>query len=62
MAVERMAYSIAEVLEAVPISRATLMRMLAAKQIQSVKLGRRTLIPREELERLLREGPRKVAA
>lgn len=62
VAVERMAYSIQEVLEAVPVSRATLMRALAAGQIRSVKLGRRTLIPRDELERLLRDGVRTVAA
>ena len=38
------------------ISRSTLYRLEAANKIRLLRIGRRTLIPADEIERLIKEG------
>ena len=38
------------------ISRSTFYRLEAANKIKLLRIGRRTLIPADEIERLLKEG------
>jgi excisionase family DNA binding protein len=38
------------------ISRSTFYRLEAASKIRLLRIGRRTLIPADEIERLLKEG------
>jgi len=38
------------------ISRSTFYRLEAAEKIKLLRIGRRTLIPADEIERLLKEG------
>ena len=38
------------------ISRSTLYRLEAANNIRLLRIGRRTLIPADEIERLIKEG------
>jgi excisionase family DNA binding protein len=38
------------------ISRSTFYRLEAANKIKLIRIGRRTLIPADEIERLLKEG------
>jgi len=62
--VEKMAYTIAEACEATGLSDDTLYRRHAAGEITMRKAGRRTLIPKADLERLiasLPELPRRAA-
>jgi excisionase family DNA binding protein len=40
------------------ISRSTFYRLEAAEKIKFLRIGRRTLIPASEIERLLKEGVR----
>jgi len=49
----RVAYSVEEVRRALGIGRNTIYDMIAMGKIQSVKAGRRTLIPATALERYL---------
>jgi excisionase family DNA binding protein len=58
---ERLAFTLAEALEIVPISRSTLKRLIAEGAVKPIRLGRRVLIPRGELERLAREGATPVS-
>lgn len=51
---ERMAFSPGEFAFAVGLSLSTVHRRLAAGEIKFARSGRRVLIPREELERLVR--------
>lgn len=38
------------------VSRSTFYRLEAAEKIKLIRIGRRTLIPADEIERLLKEG------
>ena len=40
------------------VSRSTFYRLEAANKIKLLRIGRRTLIPADEIERLLKEGVR----
>lgn len=55
--VEKLAYTIAEACHATGLSDDTLYRKDAAGEITMKKAGRRTLIPRADLERLIEELP-----
>ena len=50
----RTAYSLDEVAQSLGLSRSTLYSEMAAGRLQTVKLGRRRLVPARELERLVR--------
>jgi len=50
------AYSPAEAAGQLSISRSTLYGLISAGQLRRVKIGRRTLIPATEIDRLLNEG------
>ena len=50
-------YSVAEVAEALGLSRTTVDRRIADGSIPSLKLGHRRLIPADAFEDLLRRGP-----
>jgi len=54
---DRLAYSPAEACKAISIGRTVLFEMLADGRVKAVRLGRRVLIPREELARLLGSLP-----
>lgn len=49
----RLAYGVEEAAEAMSVGKSTVWRWIHDKRVRSVKLGGRTLIPREELLRLL---------
>lgn len=53
--IDRLAYSVDEAAQALGISRARLYELIADGTIPSVKLGRRRLIRRETLVRLLED-------
>ncbi len=50
----RLAYSLAESEALSGLSRSSLYRLIAAEKLKTVQLGRRRLVPRDELERLCR--------
>lgn len=41
-----------------PISRSTIFRMIAKQQVEAFKVGRRTLVTRESLQRYVEGCPR----
>jgi excisionase family DNA binding protein len=49
----RAAYSVMETCELLGVSRSTLYRLIARHVLRRVHLGRRTLIPADEITRLL---------
>lgn len=51
--IARLAYSIDEILEAVPLSRNTVKRMIASGELRSVTIRRRRLVPADALHELL---------
>jgi excisionase family DNA binding protein len=53
---EPLAYSTTEAARLLGIGRTSLYGLLRSGQLRGVHLGRRLVIPRDELERLLREG------
>lgn len=55
---ERLAYSISEGAHALGIGRTKMLQLLAKKEVRSLRVGRRVLIPREALEEFLRHTPR----
>lgn len=50
------ALSVPEVSEVTGLSPATVHRMIQARQLESVRIGRRVLIRPAEIERILKEG------
>ena len=50
------AYSFSDGQRILGISRSTFYRLEAANKIKLLRIGRRTLIPASEIERLLKEG------
>jgi excisionase family DNA binding protein len=59
---ERLAYGVAEAARAAGIGRSTLYEALASGELSARKLGRRTLIPADELRRFLAALPSARAA
>jgi excisionase family DNA binding protein len=53
----RAAYSVAETCEMLGISRSTVYRLIARRQLRRVHLGRRALIPASEITRLMELDP-----
>lgn len=54
--VEKLSYTIPEAANALGIGRTSLYELIAEKRLRPFKLCGRTLIPREELERLVSEA------
>lgn len=54
--VEKLSYTIPEAATALGIGRTSLYELISARRITPFKLCGRTLIPREELERLVSEA------
>jgi len=54
VSVPRLSYSFTEAELATGLSRSTLYRLVARGELQTVKRGKRRLIPTEQLERLCR--------
>lgn len=52
----RAAYTIPEAAEQLTISRASLYRLIDRGEIRRVKIGQRSVIPADEINRLLAEG------
>jgi excisionase family DNA binding protein len=52
----RLAYSLAEAETLSGLSKSTLYRIIGRGELATVKRGRRRLIPRPELEKLVRPG------
>lgn len=52
LAIPRIAYSLAEVEALSGLSRSTLYRLMARGELETVKRGRRRLVPAKQLERL----------
>lgn len=50
--IPRLTYSVDEAAAAAGISRATVYRLIGSRQLRTVKLGDRRLVPRDELMRL----------
>ncbi len=50
------AFSLTDGQRLIGLSRSTWYRMEAAGKIKLVRIGRRTLIPADEIDRLLKEG------
>jgi excisionase family DNA binding protein len=53
MTVQIKAYSVADFAKAYSLGKTKIYSMIAAKQLKAVKLGKRTLIPASEGDRLL---------
>ena len=53
---ERLSFSYDDAAEASGLSRSTLKRLVADGRLHAICVGRRRLIPRADLERLLTEG------
>ena len=53
----RTLYAVPETCQRLSIGRSTLYELIADGQIKAVKIGRRTLIPNEELERYVASLP-----
>jgi excisionase family DNA binding protein len=51
--VPRYAYSLDETARAINLSRSSLYELIDSGELKTVKLGRRRLVPRAELERIL---------
>lgn len=51
----RLLHPIPEALTLLGIGRSTFFELVAAGEIRPVKIGRRTLVPHDELERFVRE-------
>lgn len=49
----KLAYSVNEACQALSLSRTTVYEMIAAKRLRSFKVGVKTLIPAESLQRLV---------
>jgi excisionase family DNA binding protein len=49
---QRLAFSIAESAASSGLSRSSIYRLIAADKLQTVKRGRRRLVPKSELERM----------
>ena len=49
----KLAYGIEDAAQAISVGKSTIWRWIHGKKVRTVKLGGRTLIPREELLRLL---------
>ena len=54
MNVERIAFSMAEAADLLGVSRVTLYNQIAAGNLETVKVGRRRLITREQIDAFLR--------
>ena len=54
--------SIPEASERLAVSPSTLIRLIKGKQVVAVRIGRRVLISDAEINRLMQEGTRGVAA
>jgi hypothetical protein len=55
-AVQRLAYSIDEALQAVPIGRSKLFELMASGQLRTITIGSRRLIPVDALAELASGG------
>lgn len=53
---EKLAYNVREVATKLGVSEPLVWKLLAAGRIRATKLGRRTLIRAEELQRVLEQG------
>ena len=51
-----LAFSLDEAASAIRISRRSIYNLIDAGTLRTVKIGRRRLVPRDELERLCRAG------
>jgi excisionase family DNA binding protein len=51
--IERKAYSVSDFAKAYSLGKTKIYTMIAAKELRAIKLGKRTLIPASEGERLL---------
>jgi excisionase family DNA binding protein len=51
--IEPLAYTVEEAAEACRVSTDTIFRLIARGELRKAKLGRRTLIPRADLEAML---------
>jgi len=54
--IEPLCYSVEEAAKALTISRSLAFRLVAEKKIPSIKLGRRLLVPKAQLEKMLEQG------
>jgi excisionase family DNA binding protein len=54
--IERLAYSIDEIVQSSGLSRSTVKRLIGEGKLQTVKIGRRILIPASSFHQLLRVG------
>ena len=55
--IQRHAYSLDEAARSISLSRRALYHLIDSGALKTVKLGRRRVVPREELERLCRAEP-----
>jgi excisionase family DNA binding protein len=53
---QRLAYSLEESAQAIGLSRRTLYNLIEAGSLRTVKLGRRRVVPVEELTRILADA------
>lgn len=56
MAVEKRLYELTDIAEATSLKLATIRQYIHQKRIASIKLGRRRLVRKEELDRICTEG------
>jgi excisionase family DNA binding protein len=54
--VERQAYTVAEFAHALGLSRAFAYKLIDEGEVRTVRLGRRVLVPRTEVDRILADG------
>lgn len=60
--VERQGYNVSESARIVGVGRTTMHKMIREGRIRPIKIGARTIIPRSEIDRILRGGGDERAA
>ncbi len=60
--VERQGYNVSESARIVGVGRTTMHKMIREGRIRPIKIGARTIVPRSEIDRILRGGGDERAA
>ncbi len=59
---DKLLYSISETCRAIGVARSTIYTLIAAGRLETIKIGRRTLVKSASIERLACEGTTDAAA
>ena len=54
--IDKLAYSITEVATSLGLSPSSIWKLIALNKLKAIRVGRRTVVPRSELDRVLSNG------